>query len=166
MRPETLSRELRRGRGGALARRRGIVGLSLLSAAAMGMSVLYQMGLLRHLPDPPLRRFDADRVDASGQAYAILSTPDGALGLLSYASTLVLAAMDGQDRAVRRPWIPLALLGKIGADAAYAAKLTVDQWTRHRAFCMYCLIAAGATFAMVPLAVGEAVQAWRALRGR
>jgi hypothetical protein len=40
--------------------------------------------------------------------------------------------------------------------AAQAAKLTVDQWTKHRAFCFWCLTAATATFITLPLTWREA----------
>ena len=45
---------------------------------------------------------------------------------------------------------------KVSIDAAQAAKLSWDQWAKHRAFCFWCLVAAGATFAAVPLAMPEA----------
>jgi tellurite resistance protein TehA-like permease len=75
-----------------------------------------------------------------------------------------LAAMGAKDRAATQPWIPLALLAKTTADAAQAAKLTIDQWTKHKAFCFWCLLAAAATFAALPLAVPEAVEAVNHLR--
>ena len=50
----------------------------------------------------------------------------------------------------------MALAAKVAVDAAVAAKLTVDQWTKHRAFCFWCLVGAGASFASVPLVVAEA----------
>ena len=156
MKPDILSRQLRTGSGPFLARRRGIVGLSLVSINAMGLIALYQMGIIKHLPEPPLPRFDADKVDASAEAYAYFATPDAVIGLGSYAVTMGLAAMGGEDRATRQPWIPLALAAKVLVDAAQAGKLTVDQWTKHRAFCFWCLLAAGATFATVPLALPEA----------
>jgi hypothetical protein len=52
---------------------------------------------------------------------------------------------------------------KVALDVANAARLTIDQWTKYRAFCFWCLIAAGATFAMVPLVVGEAMEAARTI---
>ena len=64
-----------------------------------------------------------------------------------------LTAMGGQDRATERPWIPLA--AKVAFDAVQAGKLSLDQWTEHRAFCFWCLLAAGSTFATVPLVVPE-----------
>ncbi len=156
MRPEKLSAQLRHGAGPDLARRRGVVGLSLAAAGSMGLIALYQTGIVKHLPDPPLPLFDSDKVDASAEAYAYLATPDAALGLTNYGVTMILAAMGGEDRATQRPWIPLALAAKVLVDAAQAGRLTVDQWTKHRAFCFWCLLAAGATFATVPLALPEA----------
>ncbi len=166
MRPEELSRQLREGTGRFLARRRGVVGTSLVSIGSMALISLYQTGIIKHLPDPPLPRFDSDRVDASPEAYSMLSMPDAPIGLGSYAATLALAAMGGEDRARERPWIPLALAAKALVDAAQAGKLTVDQWKDHRAFCVWCLLAAGGTFATVPLVIPEACAALRHLLSR
>lgn len=159
-----LSRELRHGDGEDLRRRRWVTALSLVSIGSMAAVSLYQMGLVRHLPEPPLPGLDADRVDGSGEAYRKLNTPDGVIGLRSYATTLALAATGGEDRARTHPWIPLALAGKAAFDALQAGKLTRDQWTKHRAFCSYCLVAAGVAFATLPLVLPEARSALRSLR--
>jgi uncharacterized membrane protein len=163
MTPARLSRELRLGRSENLRRRRAVLGLSLVAAGAMGLVSLYQMGVIRRLPDLPLPGFDAEEVDASEQAYSYFSTPDGLLGLNSYALTAALAGVAGSDRAQTRPWIPLVLAGKAVVDAGVAAKLTWDQWARHRAFCIWCLIAAACTFGIVPLVIPEARRAIRQL---
>src|SRR5947207_67163 len=125
-RPEKarLSRELRTGTSPDLRRRRGIVGLSLLASASMGVIALYQTGLIRHLPEPPLPRLNADKVDASAEAYEKLAVPDAILGLGSYAATMGLAAMGGNDRARNLPLIPLALAAKVAFDVANAARLS------------------------------------------
>lgn len=159
-----LSRTLREGDGPFLSDRRRVTALMLGASASMGLIAAYQMGLIRHLPDPPLPAFDADKVDASAQAYRYGSAPDGTWGLLSYAATITLAAIGGSDRAERHPLVPIALAAKVGIDAVVAAKLTVDQWTKHRAFCGWCLVAAGATFAAVPAVLPEARAAWHRLR--
>jgi uncharacterized membrane protein len=164
MKPDELSRQLREGSGPFLARRRGVVGLSLAAAGAMGLIALYQTGIIAHLPEPSLPRLDADKVDAAAEAYAYLAVPDGVLGLGSYAATMGLAAMGGQDRAVERPWLPLALAAKVAFDTLVSGKLTADQWFKHRAFCFWCLLASGATFASLPLVVPEARAAFRQLK--
>ncbi len=156
MKPERLSHQLREEVHESLKRRRAIVGLSLVSAASMGIITLYQMGLIEHLPEPPLPYLDADKVDASAEAYEKLAVPDATLGLLSYAATIVLTSMGGKDRARQQSYLPLALLAKVLVDAGQASKLTIDQWTKHRAFCSWCLLAAAATIATVPLAMPEA----------
>ena len=166
MTPCQLSRELRTSDGGYLAQRRGIVACGMAAAGAMGFIALYQIGLIKHLPEPPLLGLDADKVDASAEAYSYFQMPDAFIGLGSYAATLGLAAMGGKDRATNQPWIPLVLFAKVTADAAQAAKLTADQWTKHKAFCLWCLLAAAATFISLPLTVPEAAAALRRLRSK
>lgn len=158
------SETLRQGSGDYLQQRRAVVSLSLIAGAAMGLITLYQMGIIRHLPEPPLPGLNADEVDAAPEAYALLKTPDAALGMASYALTTVLASMGDQDRAATQPWIPLVLAAKVGVDALAAGKLTVDQWTKHRAFCLWCLLGAAATFISVPKVVPESRAALRSLR--
>ncbi|MDQ6644714.1 MAG: vitamin K epoxide reductase, partial [Chloroflexota bacterium] len=107
--------------------------LSLAAVGSMGLIILYQMGIIKNIPNPSLPGFDAAKVDASAEAYAKLATPDGAIGLASYAVTIGLAAMGEEDRAYEQPWIPLALAAKVGFDAVQAGMLTVDQVTKQKA---------------------------------
>lgn len=163
MKPTELSHRLRTEERDHLERRRRVLQLALGAAGCMGVISLYQMGMIGHLPEPPLPRLDADEVDAAAEAYSNLTTPDAVLGFASYAGTMVLAAMGAPDRARTRPWIPLALGAKVMADAAQAARLTVEQWTKHREFCSWCLLAAGLTFAAVPAVLPETRAALRSL---
>lgn len=161
----SLSRELREGNGDFLKQRRQTVGLSLVASAAMGVITLYQMGIIPHLPEPPLPYLDADKVDAAPEAYdrAGTATPDAALGLVDYAATVVLASVAGPDRARTLPWLPLLLAVKVGVDALNAGYLTYEQVAKHRALCSYCLLASAVTFATVPLVLPEARAAWKHL---
>lgn len=159
-----LSRQLRGPPQRFLTQRRVIVGCSLVAIGAMGLISLYQMGLLKHLPEPAWPGLDADRVDGSPEAYKHFSTPDAVLGLGSYAATMALAEMGGTDRARRRPWIPLALAGKVLFDVGQMLRMLRDQWTKERAFCFWCLLSAVATFAGAPFVFGEAREAWRHLK--
>jgi uncharacterized membrane protein len=165
MKAAILSRALRHESDPFLARRRAIAALSLTAIGSMGLISLYQLGLITHLPEPPLPYFDADAVDAAPEAYQYLAMPDGVLGLASYAATLGLAAMGGPNRATEQPWIPLAMAAKVFLDTLPAARLTFDQWTKHRAFCFWCLLASMATAAMVPLVIPEARAALRTVQG-
>jgi hypothetical protein len=75
---------------------------------------------------------------------------------------MLLAAIGG-SRHETQPLVPLAMGVKAAFDAAEAAKLTVHQWTRHRAFCSWCLMAAAATFAVLPAVVPEVRAAFRTI---
>lgn len=158
-----LGRELRQDRRISLSKRRSMMGLCLTSMASLGVVALYQFGVLKRLPAPPLRGLDADKVNGSAQAYEHLSMPDAVLGLGSYSVTLGLVAMGGADRESSHPWIPVALGVKASLDSALSAKLTVDQARKYRAFSLWSLVAAGATFGMLPLVIPEARAALRRL---
>lgn len=158
---EALSRWFREGDDGFVRERRRLAALSLLGIGSLGAVAAYQVGLVRHLPDPPLRVFDSDAVDASGEAYRWGSAPDAALGVAGQAVTLVLAAVGGPDRARRRRWLPLLLAAKTLTDAASSLYLTAEQVTKHRKLCFYCLVAAVASVAAVPAALPEARAALR-----
>ncbi len=161
---EAVSDALRRGGDPLLARRRRTAALSLLSIGSLGVVAAYQNGLIPHLPEARLPGLDADRVDASGEAYQYLKTPDAAVGIASAAVTLILAGMGDSDRSTQRPWIPLALAAKTVLDAAFGLFLTAEQATKHRRFCSWCLMAAVANVATVPQSFPEARSAWRRRR--
>ena len=74
--------------------------------------------------------------------------------------------MGGKDRARTQPWIPLALAAKVAFDTSQAIRLTVDQATKQKAFCFWCLLSAASTFATVPLVIPETRAAIRQLTGK
>lgn len=163
----SLSDDLRFGTGDFLKERRRVVALSLVACTAMTTIARYQVGLSKRLPNPPLPFFNAEKVDAADEAYSRLQTPDGLLGLASYAVTACLAAAGGKDRAKSHPWLPLALAGKVLLfDTPLAAQLTVTQWTKQRAFCVWCLAASAMTFVSAPVVLPEARHALAHLFGR
>lgn len=164
MNPTQLSRELRETSTPDLRRRRWIVGLSLVGAAMGQIVSLYQTGIIRHLPDPPVGPFDADKVDASNYAYKRLRTPDGLMMTASYALTAWLAGADAGDRAARNPLLPLAMGAKIAGDIAVAAKLAQEEWGENKALCAYCQLATVCSVASAVLAAPEVMRAGRALR--
>ncbi|MBV7700476.1 vitamin K epoxide reductase family protein [Streptomyces sp. TRM70350] len=161
---ETVSDDLRLKRGGFLSERRRVAALNLGASAAYGVVALYQFGLVKRLPEPPLPGLDAERVDAAGEAYALLRTPDAAIALASAGVTLALTGAGGHGRHRDRPWLVLAATGKILADAAAAAVLFTEQLTKHRAVCSWCAVAALCHATAVPPALREAHAAWRSLR--
>lgn len=165
MTPEELSSSLRTNQSGDLARRRWMAGLSLFNIASMGLIALFQIGVLKHVPEPRLPGADADKINGSPQAYALLRTPDAFLAIGSYAATAALAAIGPPDRASAMPWAPLALAGKALGDAGAAVKLLIDQPVKYKAYCVWCILSAGASLAVLPLALPEAKKAFANLRG-
>lgn len=150
-----LSATLRHNRDPLLNNRRRVAGLALGSIGTLSVVALYQMGIIPKVPEPPLPGLDADKVDASGEAYNFFKTPDAFLGIASYAGTLILAGAGDADRATTRPWIVLAFAGKVAVDAVSAGFLTVEQVSRHRKICSWCLASAAMTFAMIPQVLPE-----------
>lgn len=146
-----LSKQLRLGEDRFLGKRRGIVACGLAAAGAMGLITLYQIGLIKHLPEPPIPGFDADKVDASDEAYAHLKMPDAFIGLGKLRRDHGPGDV-GRPRSRPHPALDPARQNR----RRRRASLTVDQWTKHKAFCFWCLLAAGATFATLPLAGLEA----------
>ena len=159
--PVEIGRELRLGSNPFLKRRRSVVGLALFSCAVLGVVALYQIGILKKLPQPPLRAFDTARVNGSGEAYSILATPDAFLGLASYAITACLAAMGPSDRSRVHRWMPLGLAVKLLGDSAMAMKLSFEEATKFRAFSLWSVLVAAATWTAPPLALPEALAAVR-----
>ena len=162
--PEQLSSALRHSCEPCMRERRWIAGLAVFSGVVMSGIGLFQMGIIRRLPEPRSRWFDAERINGSPQAYSILHTPDALLGAMSYAATACLAGASDPDRARTAPWIPLAMGAKLAGDAALAAKMTAEQWTRYRAFCFWCVLSAAATFAAAVLGARETAAALRTIR--
>lgn len=162
--PRQLSRELRTAKTPDLTRRRWIMGLSIVGSAMGQIVALYQTGVIRHLPDPPLSLFDSDRVDASDYAYRRLNSPDAPIMLVNYGITAWLAAAGGKDRAEQTPLLPLALSAKTLIDTLSALELGREEWNENKALCAYCQVATLCSLISAVLAVPEARTALRNLR--
>ena len=160
-----LALELRNGTDAFLEHRRTAAALALVSMTSLAVVALYQLGVIKELPEPELPGLDAEKVNGSAEAYQLLNIPDAVLGLGSYAATLGLTAMGGSDRARTQPWIPLALAAKAGLDTLQAATLTRKSWVKFRAFSLYSLVTVLATFLTLPLVVPEALAAGRKVIG-
>ena len=163
---EAVSDALRRGDSPFLDGRRRTAVLQTAVAATLAVVGLYQFGVLKTVPEPSWPGLDAARVDASGEAYAVLHTPDATLGIASAGISLVLAGMGSAKRHEEQPWIPLALLAKSLLDAAGGAYLFAEQVTKHKRVCSWCTASAGLLIATVPAVLPEARAAWRAWRQR
>lgn len=159
---DRLRADLTRGSTGELARRRGIVGLSLVGMAAMTPVTLLQTGLVKHLPDPPLPRFHSDETNLSDVAYQ-WGVPDGTLALASLAVNIPLAALGKSDRAREKPWVPLLAAAKAAVDAVGAGWYFYRMLSGKEPWCPYCIIGALANGGILALALPEARAALQAL---
>jgi len=160
--PRQLRGELQRGRSDDLRRRRGVIGLSLVGMAAMTAVTLFQTGVIKHLPDPPIDSFDSDKVNSSDTAYA-LGVPDGALSLASLAANVPLAALGGENRADEQPIVPIAAAGKAIIEAAVAGWYFYQMPTKEKAWCGYCIVGALCNFGIAALTFPEAKRALESL---
>jgi hypothetical protein len=160
--PRQLSRDLRERSDSDLRRRRWSLGLSLFGVAMGQIVALFQMGIIKRLPDPP-GPFDSTRVDASDYGYKRLQMPDSLLMIGNYAVTAMLAGAGGKDRAIRQPHLPIALAAKAGMDVATNLKLAQEEWAENKALCAYCQAATLASLATLVIALPEAVRAFRRL---
>ncbi|MBD2260097.1 vitamin K epoxide reductase family protein [Pseudanabaena sp. FACHB-2040] len=165
MDPQQLSRELREGTSPDLQRRRQIIGLSMLGATMGQLVSLYQTGIIKHLPDPPVSIFDADKVDSSEYAYKRLDTPDGLMMVTTYALTAWLAGAGGEDRAKTQPLLPIAMGAKLLLDIATNVKLASEEWQENKALCEYCQLASLASLASFAIALPEITTAVQTLMG-
>lgn len=156
-----IQHELQHATGGFLSNRRRIVALSIFSSLTLSGIALFQVGLLKKIPQPHLPYFDAEKVNGSEQAYQLAKTPDALIGMASYAVTACLAAMGPQNRWKSARWIPLAMGAKALADASMAGKLSVEQWTKFRAFSFWSLLTSAATFMSLRYALPEMLRAFR-----
>lgn len=132
--------------------------------ASMAAAMLYQTGIVKHLPDPPIPSFDSDRVNASHEAYR-LGVPDGPVALVAFAANLPLAAAGGLNRATDHPWLPLAAGAKAVIDAIGAGYYFSLMPVKEKAWCGYCIVATAADLAVLALALPEARKALRQLAG-
>jgi hypothetical protein len=139
-------------------------GFSLLGMAAMAAVSARQLGLVRHLPDPPWRGFDSDKVNMSDDAWILGLVPDGPVALGSLALNLPLALMGRQDRARRGSLLPIAFAAKAAVEALVGSFYFYKMPARQKAWCGYCIIGAAANWAIFASAVPEALAAWRARR--
>ena len=162
-RPSELSRELRLHRSPDLHRRRWLIGLSLAGVAIGQIVGLYQTGILRRLPDPPVHPFDSNKVNASEYAYKRLQVPDAFLMVGTYAVTAALAAAGGEDRAREMPWLPIATAAKTAYDVATNLRLAREEWQDNKALCAYCQTATVISLVSALVALPEAGRGVRRL---
>ena len=165
MKPEQLRADLQHGETQDLWRRRAIIGLSLAGMTSMTAVSLLQTGILEHLPDPPLKSFNSDKVNSSDAAYRF-GAPDGTMGVAGFALNVPIAAFGGASRATEQPLVPLAATAKAAVDGLVAGWYFYQMPAKEHAWCGYCIAAALSNVAIFALTLPEASKALAALRGQ
>ncbi|WP_425450213.1 vitamin K epoxide reductase family protein [Virgifigura deserti] len=163
MNPQDLRRRIQWDDSAEMRLRRAAIGTSLVGIASMAIVTLFQTGVIKHLPDPPLESFHSDKVNSSSVAFGY-GMPDGPITLGAHAVNIALAAAGPPERHRDRPWIPLLATAIAGAQAAVAAKYLFYQMPKvDKAWCGYCITDALTHFGTFALTLPEAGKAVAAL---
>lgn len=137
--PSQLRRQLQTSDAPEIMLRRAVIGTSLVGIAAMAATTLFQSGGVKHLPDPPHRDFDSDRVNSSTEAYSY-GTPDSPLSIVSHAVNIALATAGGKKRAEKAPWLAIgATIATIPAALTAAQYLFYQMPVKEKRWCGYCV---------------------------
>ena len=150
--------EITGGSSNDLTRRRAIIGLSLVGLGIAAAATLLQTGLVKHLPDPPLGNFDADKVITSDEAY-VFGIPDATVALAGLALNVPIAAYGSRNRAEKRPLVPVFAAFKSATEAAAAAWYFYQMPAKQKTWCAYCIAAAAVYFGIFALTLPEAATA-------
>lgn len=147
---DTPVKKIRAKKGEAADNRRKIALLSAIGLLDFVPISLYQLGIIRHLPDFPGKVFDSDKINASKEAQ-IVGLPDGTVSLLMYAANLVLtgAAIKKKKRKnIFDYFLAANSLGQAAGGAFYLFNMVKVQ----KKICPYCVTGALLNFAtLLPL---------------
>lgn len=130
--------------------RRDIALLSAIGIIDFIPISLYQLGIIKHLPDFSAKVFDSDYVNASKEAQ-IAGLPDGPVSLLMYAANLVAVSGALKEKKRKNIFDYLIAANAVG-QAAGGAFYLYNMATKQKKVCMYCVTGALLNFAtLVPL---------------
>lgn len=152
MKNEKLSpvRKIRKRFGRTAENRRNIALLSAIGLLDFVPISLYQLGVIRHLPDLPGSIFDSDYVNASKEAQ-VAGFPDGPVSLMMYAANLVLISGAIKKKKKRNVFDYLIAGNSLG-QAAGGAFYLYNMATEQKKICPYCVAGAVINFAsLVPM---------------
>ena len=161
--PHRLRDEIQGDSSTYMRLRRAVVAANLLGIAVMSLTTLLQIGIVRRLPDPPLRRFDTRKVNSSDEASSY-GGPDSPMNILAHSVNLVAAATGGPDRSRTHPWLPILAAAVELPQTVVAAKYLFSQMPHvDEAWCPYCITDALTHFATLALTLPEAIAGARNL---
>lgn len=153
---DAVRTELTTGSGAALRARRTVAVIAAGLAVDFAIIGMRQYGVIRHLPDLPVRGFDSNAVTTSRAAYPF-GIPDSALALVGLGGIIALATAKGSEATGRSAWFDVAL-GAATAIGAGGALYYLNIMRRERALCAYCMIGSAGMFTMAVIAVPRALR--------
>ena len=138
-------------------RRRRLAVMAAIALADAAYVSLYQIGILRRVPDLPMKSFDSNKVMRSKSAY-LLGLPDAVVAVSFYGLVLTLASVKANRFFRHRRHRSALLAGVVGAGSLASLGYLADMLFRQRRLCLYCLGAIGLTLGMAPLSLREAIE--------
>ncbi|MEP6860814.1 MAG: vitamin K epoxide reductase family protein [Deltaproteobacteria bacterium] len=157
MNTDAVGTELTAGAGEGLRARRTVAAIAAGLAVDFAIIGMHQYGVIRSLPDLPVRGFDSNAVTTSSAAYPF-GIPDSALALAGLGGIIALATAGGSASTGRPPLFDVAL-GAATAIGAGGALYYLNTMRRERTLCAYCLVGSVGMFAMAAIAAPAAVRA-------
>ncbi len=132
-----------------------LLGACCAAIATLIPVAMYQTGLLKMLPDPPMRLFDSERI-ASSKAAHPFGVPDALLGIASFGTTLALIIFSKNNKTVEK------MLGaKLTVDAAAGAFNAGRQVVSFGRLCSCCTGTAISAVVMACAGRDHILRAWR-----
>jgi uncharacterized membrane protein len=146
----SLIDEMRNDNSEAVVNRRKIAALATAGLVDFSYISLFQMGFIRHMPDPPGEIFHSDKVNSSRDA-VLLRIPDAPISLFMYAATILLATAGNRKNRFSK-YFDLLLGGIAIGQAAGAAHYLYVMAKDQKKVCIYCVAGALVNFiTMKPL---------------
>ena len=150
--------DLLSGQSANIRRRRAIIILSLLGATGLALGAMRQTGIIKRLPDPPGKDWDANKVTTSDDAYPF-GVPDAPIALTSLAANVAIASVGGEDRARKMPWLPLLAFSKSMVDVTGGLWYLYRMFSKEKVLCAYCIFSNVMLLSIGALTAAEAREA-------
>jgi uncharacterized membrane protein len=137
-----------------MERRRKIVCYSLAGLFNASIMTLHQIGIIKNMPDIPLKKFDANSITWTKKAFEF-GLPDAPAASALYSIIMMLATYGGKEGLRRFPLLNKLLLGSIVINAGMALQYLSNMFFKQKKICIYCITASTINTLMVPIAFKE-----------
>lgn len=136
-----IQKTLQHKKNKRITNQRNIALLAIMGLLNFSFISLYQIGIIKNMPDPPGQVFDSNKANGSRHAYQA-GLPDGPLAIIAYAFTIVLAIFKGNSQSGRPKWVDRLLLFLSLMNAGSAAAYMKNMIQKQERACLYCIFGA------------------------